>query len=105
MRVLGLTVRLCVVQAITWEVQWMLRYRVRKEEYDEAAQVCLLRSTLSAVFHCKRNCFRSESAKQNRSPLFNIRRKLYRCLQLHSERHAKSRQQCSHHPQGSHILA
>ena len=34
-----------VVQAIAWEVQWMLRYRVRKEEYDEAAQVCLLMST------------------------------------------------------------
>ena len=34
-----------VVQAIAWEVQWMLRYRVRKEEYDEAAQVCLLMPT------------------------------------------------------------
>lgn len=44
MRALGLTVRLCVVQAVAWEVQWMLRYRIRKEEYDEAAQVCLLMS-------------------------------------------------------------
>ncbi|KAK9845260.1 hypothetical protein WJX81_001560 [Elliptochloris bilobata] len=33
-------------KAIAWEAQWVLRYRIRKEEYDEAAQAYLTRRAL-----------------------------------------------------------